>query len=180
MKMLYVIFSGVILIQWSYAMFVIWYFLIDSTYKTNKYRLPLLDFVGVTPTGMTFSVSFAYLEGENLNNVVWALERIRGLFLIRDAFPRVIFTNRDLALMNVVKIVFLSVPTCCVGFTLTRMSRQSVNPWLVKKMHGIMWWMPRGVWLIVLLRISSTIFLRSLKLLVHHGQCLLTMTTKHG
>ena len=26
-------------------------FLIDSTYKTNRYRLSLLDIVGVTPTG---------------------------------------------------------------------------------------------------------------------------------
>ena len=50
-------------------------FLIDSTYKTNRYKLPLLDFVGVTQTGMTFSASFAYLEGEHLNNVVFTLER---------------------------------------------------------------------------------------------------------
>ncbi|KAL5133537.1 hypothetical protein HKD37_03G006841 [Glycine soja] len=50
-------------------------FLIDITYKTNRHRLPLLDFVGVTPTGMTFSAGFAYLEGERVNNVVWALER---------------------------------------------------------------------------------------------------------
>ncbi|KAH1260758.1 Protein FAR1-RELATED SEQUENCE 5 [Glycine max] len=48
-------------------------FLIDNTYKTNRYRLSLLDFVGITPTGMTFFASFAYLEGERLNNVVWAL-----------------------------------------------------------------------------------------------------------
>ncbi|KAH1246483.1 hypothetical protein GmHk_06G016555 [Glycine max] len=40
-----------------------------NTYKINKYRLPLLDFVGVTPTGMTFFAGFAYLEGERLNNV---------------------------------------------------------------------------------------------------------------
>ena len=50
-------------------------FLIDSTYKTNRYKLPLLDIVGVTLTGMNFSAIFAYLEGEHLNNVVWALER---------------------------------------------------------------------------------------------------------
>ena len=50
-------------------------FLIDSTYKTNKYRLLLLDIVGVIPIGMTFSVAVVYLEGERLNNVVWALER---------------------------------------------------------------------------------------------------------
>ncbi|KAL5176765.1 Protein FAR1-RELATED SEQUENCE 5 [Glycine soja] len=83
--------------------------LIDSTYKTNRYRLPLLDFVGVTPTGMTFSVGFAYLEGKRVNNVVWALERFRGLFLKCDSLPVVIVTDRDLALMNAVKTMF---PEC--------------------------------------------------------------------
>ena len=48
-------------------------FLIYSTYKTNRYRLPLLEIVGVTSTGMTFSIDFAYLEGECLNNIVWAV-----------------------------------------------------------------------------------------------------------
>ncbi|KAL5128022.1 Protein FAR1-RELATED SEQUENCE 5 [Glycine soja] len=84
-------------------------FLIDSTYKTNRYRLPLLDIVGVTPTGMTFSAGFAYLEGERVNNLVWALERFRGLFLRNDRLPVVIVTDRDLALMNAVKVVF---PEC--------------------------------------------------------------------
>ncbi|KAL5180466.1 Protein FAR1-RELATED SEQUENCE 2 [Glycine soja] len=67
-------------------------FLIDNTYKTNRYRLSLLDFVGVTPTGMTFSAGFAYMEGEH-----------------RDALPGVIVTDRDQALMNAVKDVF---PEC--------------------------------------------------------------------
>ena len=87
-------------------MHVIWCFFIDNTYKTNRYRLPLLDFVGVTPTGMTFFARFVYLEGERVNNVVWALERFRGLFLRRDRLPIVIVTDRDLALMNAVKNVF--------------------------------------------------------------------------
>ncbi|KAL5170185.1 putative protein phosphatase 2C 1 [Glycine soja] len=81
-------------------------FFIDSTYKTNRYRLPLLDFVGVTPTAMTFSAGFAYLEAERVNNIVWALERFRGLFLRHDRLPLVIVTDRDLALMNAVKTVF--------------------------------------------------------------------------
>ncbi|KAL5134524.1 Protein FAR1-RELATED SEQUENCE 5 [Glycine soja] len=84
-------------------------FLIDNTYKTNRYRLPLLDFVGVTPTGMTFSAGFAYLKGEHVNNLVWALERFQGLFLRNDRLPVVIVINRDVALMNVVKVVF---PEC--------------------------------------------------------------------
>ncbi|KAH1226067.1 PKS-NRPS hybrid synthetase [Glycine max] len=81
-------------------------FFIDNTYKTNRYRLPLLDFVGVTPTAMTFSAGFAYLEAERVNNIVWALERFRGLFLRNDRLPVVIVTNRDLALMNAVKTMF--------------------------------------------------------------------------
>ncbi|KAL5149611.1 PKS-NRPS hybrid synthetase [Glycine soja] len=68
-------------------------FFIDSTYKTNRYRLPLLDFVG----------------GERVNNLVWALQRFRGLFLKRDALPGVIVTDRDQTLMNAVKDVF---PEC--------------------------------------------------------------------
>ncbi|KAH1249944.1 PKS-NRPS hybrid synthetase [Glycine max] len=84
-------------------------FLIDNTYKTNRYRLPLLDFVGMTPTGMTFSAGFAYVEGERINNLVWALQHFRGLFLKRDALPGVIVTDRDQALMNAVKDVF---PEC--------------------------------------------------------------------
>ena len=81
--------------------------LIDSTYKTNRYRLSLLDMVSVTSTGMTFSTAFAYLEGKHLNNVVWTLEQFWGIFLKHDALPGVIITDRDLALMNVVNTIFL-------------------------------------------------------------------------
>ena len=56
---------------------------------------------------MTFSIAFAYLEGECLNNVVWALQRFRGLFMRVDALPRVIITHRDLSLMNAMKTIFL-------------------------------------------------------------------------
>ncbi|XP_028201756.1 protein FAR1-RELATED SEQUENCE 6-like, partial [Glycine soja] len=69
--------------------------LIDITYKTNRYRLPLLDFVGMTPTGMTFFAGFAYVEGERVNNLVWALQRFRGLFLKRDALSGVIGSLTD-------------------------------------------------------------------------------------
>ena len=55
---------------------------------------------------MTFSIAFAYLEGECLNHVVWGLQWFQGFFLKREALPGVIVTDRDLALMNAVKIVF--------------------------------------------------------------------------
>ena len=89
-----------------------------NTYKTNRYRLPLLDIVGVTPIGIIFSIAFAYLEGERINNVVWALERFRGIFLRRDVIPQVIATDKNPALMNAVKTVFLEPTNLFVSFTL--------------------------------------------------------------
>ncbi|XP_058748404.1 uncharacterized protein LOC131621383 [Vicia villosa] len=36
--------------------------ILDSTNKTNKYRLPLFDMVGVTSTEKTYAVGFAFLS----------------------------------------------------------------------------------------------------------------------
>ena len=84
--------------------------IIDSTYKTNRYRLPLLEIVGMTPTGMTFSVAFAFMASERVNNVVWALDKVRGLILREECLPNVIVTDKDLALMSAVSTVF---PNSC-------------------------------------------------------------------
>ena len=43
---------------------------IDSTYKTNRYRLQLLEIVSMTPTGLTFSVAFAFMESKRANNMI--------------------------------------------------------------------------------------------------------------
>ncbi|XP_073223377.1 protein FAR-RED IMPAIRED RESPONSE 1-like [Cicer arietinum] len=80
--------------------------IMDSTYKTNKYRMPLLEIVGMTSTEKTFVVGFAYLECEREENFCWALERLKDLFVTQNKFPQVIVTDRDLALMNAVGIVF--------------------------------------------------------------------------
>jgi len=48
---------------------------LDSTYKTNKYRLSLLEFVGNTSTQLTFSIGFDYMMSEKEDNVTWTLER---------------------------------------------------------------------------------------------------------
>ncbi|XP_045792022.1 protein FAR1-RELATED SEQUENCE 5-like [Trifolium pratense] len=45
----------------------------DCTYKTNKYRQPLLEIAGITSTNMTFAVGFAYMESEKTDNYHWAL-----------------------------------------------------------------------------------------------------------
>jgi histone-lysine N-methyltransferase SETD2 len=79
--------------------------IMDCTYKTNRYRLPLLEIVGVTSTNLTFSVALAYLEGESEGNYTWALSRLKTI--LEDGWvPSIIVTDRELALMNAIERVF--------------------------------------------------------------------------
>lgn len=52
----------------------------DNTNKTNKYRIRLLEFVGVTCIGLTFSTTSVFLEVERENNFDWTLEGFRDHF----------------------------------------------------------------------------------------------------
>jgi len=79
--------------------------LIDSTYKTNKYRMPFLEMVGVTSTSKTFCVGFAVLMKERQQDFIWALSKLKQT-LDKCVMPRVIITDRDLGLVNACKQVF--------------------------------------------------------------------------
>nr|XP_004507516.1 protein FAR-RED ELONGATED HYPOCOTYL 3-like [Cicer arietinum] len=78
--------------------------IMDSTYKTCRYRMPLLEIIGVTSTEMTFCVGFAYLQSERVDNFTWALQMVKEQ--ITSGEVEVIVTDRDLALMNAVENVF--------------------------------------------------------------------------
>ncbi|XP_052726162.1 PKS-NRPS hybrid synthetase cheA-like [Vigna angularis] len=84
-------------------------FFMNSTYidfRCLRYRLPLLEIVGMMTTGLKFSTTFAFLSTERQSNFTWALKKLKGLFLTSEAGPKVIVTDRDLALMNVISNVF--------------------------------------------------------------------------
>ena len=89
---------------------------LDSTYKTNKYRLPLLEFVGNTSTMKTFSIAFAYMMSVRQDNITWALERSRELLHSKDLYPKVVVTDRNNALINVVETVFSNAATLLCSY----------------------------------------------------------------
>ena len=78
----------------------------DSTYKTNNYRMPLFEIVGCTSTKMTYLVGFAFLHFELEDKFTWALTMMKGLLSSKDNMPKVIVTDRDGALMNAAGTVF--------------------------------------------------------------------------
>lgn len=42
----------------------------DTTYKTNQYKMPLLEFIGMTPTNQNFQIGFALLPDETCDSYV--------------------------------------------------------------------------------------------------------------
>jgi hypothetical protein len=83
-------------------------FVMNSTYKVNKYRIPLLEVVGCTSTGNTYAIAFGFLTSEKEDNFVWALRTVSNFWRCKDEL-KVIVTDRDQTLIKAVDDVF---PKC--------------------------------------------------------------------
>lgn len=81
-------------------------FVMDCTYKTNKFGMPLLNIVGITATYHSFNAGFAFLREETEHNYAWALQQFKEITQIS---PKVVVTDRELALMNALSAVL---PAC--------------------------------------------------------------------
>jgi len=79
--------------------------LMDCTYKTNRFRMPLLNIVGMTATNSTFFGAFAFLQKETEADYHWALQNLREV-MPGVPPPGAIVTDRDLALMNAISTSF--------------------------------------------------------------------------
>jgi hypothetical protein len=81
--------------------------ILDCTYKTNKYGMPLFDVIGVDACQRSFCIAFAFLGGETEEDYAWVLNRLNTLFESRNIrHPSVILTDRCLACMKAVAICF--------------------------------------------------------------------------
>jgi hypothetical protein len=79
--------------------------LMDCTYKTNKFKMPLLNVVGVTSFNTTFFGCFAFIKSEREEDYEWAMNCVARIFTDVPK-PGVIVTDRELALMRAINSVF--------------------------------------------------------------------------
>nr|KAJ0190011.1 hypothetical protein LSAT_V11C800449890 [Lactuca sativa] len=73
-------------------------FIMDCTYKTNKYNMPLLDIIGVSCFNTSFYSGFVFLKREDEDSVFKKT--------LENREPSVIMSDRELALMNAINMVF--------------------------------------------------------------------------
>ncbi|XP_076933879.1 protein FAR-RED ELONGATED HYPOCOTYL 3-like [Bidens hawaiensis] len=53
--------------------------MIDTTYSTNMYDWPLVQFIGVTSTSKSFCIATTFVIKEQQRNFTWALEKLKQM-----------------------------------------------------------------------------------------------------
>jgi hypothetical protein len=56
------------------------YLIIDSTYKTNRYDMPLVYLSGRTPLGKSFTVAYSFVSREKQGDYQFILEQYKNQF----------------------------------------------------------------------------------------------------
>lgn len=79
-------------------------FILDCTYKTNKFKLPLLHIAGINNSNKSFSVAFCFISKERTNQYIWALEQLS--LSLDSNHPSVLVTDKEQALINAIEEVF--------------------------------------------------------------------------
>ena len=67
--------------------------------------MPLLDIVGVSSFNTSFYSCFIFLRKEEVGDYVWALKMFSNMLHV-NCQPSVIVSDRELALMKAIKLVF--------------------------------------------------------------------------
>jgi len=79
--------------------------LLDCTYKTNKFKMNLLEIIGINSCWKTFFVAFCFMSGEVEADYTWALNCLKSLYDEINV-PNVFAIDRELAELNSLRIVF--------------------------------------------------------------------------
>ena len=80
--------------------------LMDSTYKSNRYNMPLLHFGGVTPNNTYYSATFAFMSGESEEDFYWAIDQFKRLIRFDLQRPKCFITDNDKGMRNALSQVF--------------------------------------------------------------------------
>ena len=101
--------------------------IVDCTYKTNKYKMPLFAMVGITSTAKTFSIAHCFLYKEMEDNYQWALSKLKSLFEPHD-IPSVFITDRESAVIKAIRGVFPDARHMLCMFHITKNVEQYYKP----------------------------------------------------
>jgi hypothetical protein len=104
--------------------------LMDCTYRTNKYKLPLLHILGCTNLQTFFSAGFCFLRNETYDDYYWAISN----FLVKTGAlqPRVFISDQENALKSAARTLLPGVPQLlCVWHINKNVQTKAQQTWRV-------------------------------------------------
>lgn len=112
---------------------------IDATYKTNIFKMPFVQIVGVTSTAKTFCIASAFVTDEQGVTYKWVLECLRKT-LWPGMVVRVICTDKEQALINACIEVFPGAARILCRFHIIQNLEKNCEKYFKKRAdwHGFM------------------------------------------
>jgi MULE transposase domain len=81
--------------------------LMDCIYKTNCFKIPLLNIISSTGLNTTFFIAFVFLSQETTSDYEWAMQILKKVLSHPDyTFSSVVVTNREVALITTLYLTF--------------------------------------------------------------------------
>jgi hypothetical protein len=74
-------------------------YVLDCTYKTNRFSMPLCHIVGITPSNNTFTIALCFMRNELEISYIWVLETLFNWLSLPPNYKPILITDRDLALL---------------------------------------------------------------------------------
>lgn len=79
----------------------------DCTYKTNRYRMPMLNIIGLSPNNASFFVGLGFISNEQEESFHFILRGLQKVYTDLNLLgPETVFIDKDNALINALELVF--------------------------------------------------------------------------
>ncbi|CAA9967176.1 MULE transposase domain protein [Pyrenophora teres f. maculata] len=107
---------------------------IDATYKTNKFNMPLVHFVGITSRDTTFDIAYAFVPNETGDTYREVVKMLRDLFEYLEVVPKCFITDHDKALKAALTAIFTDIPQRrCIWHINQNVQTKAVKYWDLNK-----------------------------------------------
>ena len=88
-----VYFTNDVLMRLARRFYSDWMIQVDGTFNTNRTRMPLINVLGVTNTGHSFSFAFCFVTSESADNWGFVLQCLESTIFEGLPLPRVVLAN---------------------------------------------------------------------------------------
>jgi hypothetical protein len=78
-----------------------WMIQVDGTFNTNRIRIPLIDYLGVSNTGHSFLFAFCFVTSESSDNWAFMLQCLERTVFTGLPLPRVVLADQGMGLRSI-------------------------------------------------------------------------------